>query len=195
MLTALIVITAVTAILLALPYGVEVVRPGDPVRLIIGGIRIRIKPGKAAPERVEAAGAIRKLRALRSSGLSALHEFGVQDLRAGGKALRKVVRSLRIRIHQLDVTIATSDPAMTGILFGSACAVVATVSASKRIHVTADFTRNSPEFAYRIEFSFIPWVLMFHTFLVTIHLPLRKIVRVLREVQRNMRAEEVGQHV
>jgi hypothetical protein len=194
-----------------LPFGVDIEGVNDHprMRLILAGIRVgfpKRKPGRAAPkpepeaepEAESQAGwqqGVRKLRSLTQGGDSVWKEFGLTDLRSAGRALRVLIRSLRVRIHRLVVGVATPDPAMTGIAYGAACAVLATFPAKSRVRVYADFTRTSPEIDYRIELSVRPLVSLLNLIRALSYLPLRKIVRLFRKPKKHARAEEVAEHV
>jgi hypothetical protein len=195
MLTALAIIAIFLALIFSLPFGVEIIRPGDCLILILAGFRFSMRSRAPAQKPPSFPGIVPTLRALQSGGLAALREFNTHDLKVGWISLWRIVRSVRIRIHRFDLVIATNDPAQTGVLYGSACAISSTLILNRNVHVTADFTRTTPDLAYRVEFSFIPWVLLLHTFQSLFTLPLRKIVRVVREARRNMRAEGAAQHV
>jgi hypothetical protein len=195
MLTALIIVLVVFAIILSLPYGVEISRPGQPVRLIIAGFRVTLKPSPERPKSASPESILSKLRALQSGGTAALNEFDARDLKVAWISLWRIVRNVRIRVHRFDLTIATEDPATTGILYGSTCVVTASLPPRWHVTVRPDFTLTSSDLAYRVDFTFIPWFLLGNCLRAIFNLPLRKMVRVFRGVRHTMRAEKVGQHV
>jgi hypothetical protein len=143
MLVLLTIIIAVIAAVLCLPAGVQV-RCADNdcrLRLILCGLRFPL-PQKYQAQKQE----------LPRSRTSFLRQFWpkqhfavcASDIKLVFRIVRNLLKCVRFRMKQLDIAIATPDPAATGILYGLAYAGISALP--RRIPVTfcPDFYRTSP---------------------------------------------------
>jgi hypothetical protein len=76
---------------------------------------------------------------------------GVQMFESGLQTLRSVTHHVRIRVHRLNVILATPNPALTGISYGMMCAFGGALALSWPIVIEPDFTRTTSEVSFRVE--------------------------------------------
>lgn len=143
---------------LILPAGIEIESAGNKKRrrLILAGVRIPLP--KKATSQTEA----KKLRRPKEKSEDIpfwgrlLTEFDENDLRSAWISVRRLLRCARVRVHHLALTVATPDPALTGVVYGFACAGLSMFEVPRQIGVDADFTQTRPRADYRIELSARP---------------------------------------
>jgi hypothetical protein len=192
-------------IVFSCPFGVEVEGRNDSltVKLILAGIRYtpKLKPKekqkeKKAEKKKEQSGEsiLSILRSLTRGTESVWREFGLDDATRVWKIFKLMKRGFHLRIRRFDLCIATPDPAMTGILYGSACAIRSVIPPRHAVNVSVSFIESTPSVDYRIVFSFIPTMLLVRSIRALMFVPFRKVARVTRKVKSQLRAKEVVQH-
>ncbi len=171
---ALAVLMVFSVAVMLLPLGVVISSTTDGRRwhLIFAGMRIPIpnsmiqsvqaKTGKMSPtqpakqSRRSVSDIVGRLRRTRIKENPIVRFFELDDLRTVLELTIRLVRSLRIRVRRLHVLIATPNPALTGIAYGMAWAVIGCLPSNWPVSVEADWTTAAPKFSYRVEFSVIP---------------------------------------
>jgi hypothetical protein len=79
--------------------------------------------------------------------------WGADAFRRGIETLRAVNRSMRIDVQRFEVTVATSNPAMTGFVYGMMWAYAGAAPISWPLNLDADFTRMEPKVSFRVRVS------------------------------------------
>ncbi|MBI5059516.1 hypothetical protein HZB60_07040 [candidate division KSB1 bacterium] len=90
------------------------------------------------------------------------------------RAVQRQFRCVRIRIRRLDVTVATPDPALTGMAYGLALAGVSALPFSLATSLTADFTADRPRADFRVDVTVIPLRLTISSVRLLSMIPVRR---------------------
>jgi hypothetical protein len=101
-------------------------------------------------------------------------------------AVRSGVQGVRVRVHKFEVTIATPDPALTGMLYGLS---FATAGMAPRFlsGIDCDFTAARPRANLKVDVVVIPLKLALTAVRVLRTLPLQRIFHKLRRMQTDNR--------
>jgi hypothetical protein len=143
MLIVLAIIVALIAALSVLPAGVEV-RCTDNlcrVRLILCGLPFPLPQKKRASEQALPRSRKNFLRRFWPRYRSIAH---TADIKLYFRTVRNILKCVHFRVKQLDVAIATPDPAITGMLYGLASAGISVLPGRGQISLYPDFNRTSP---------------------------------------------------
>jgi hypothetical protein len=171
MLIALAVILLLGLAILALPFGAGLksesgkrkwfaiimgIRIPVPDRLIaVIGTRIRKAPGKPAATTSRRACE----RILRQQEQPLKPPELLRIFRRVWGSMRWFLKGFRLRVRRFDLTVASPDPAWTGMAYGLACAVQSVLPRRWPVRIGVDFNRESPVMAYHLELTAIPMYL------------------------------------
>lgn len=162
------------------------------VRLIVGWFRFRLPKGvpslleRKKPARKEKTQAERTAAALDASQIL-LTELVIDDLRRLWRAIVRVGRIFKVRVHHCELIVATPDPSVTGIAYGCLRAASGILPPIPNLQVWPDFTLNKPEVRYRVEFSFRLINLLYGFATALVSLPIRKFFKISRSIRGTYR--------
>jgi hypothetical protein len=191
MLTAILILVGIIVFLLIIPLGAEIASE-DGVRnfrLIIAGIRWKYSlikgqdkssKSETPTKELSSSDIFERLGTLRESSVR-IWEF--YDGELPGKLwiiLKRYYRALHFHVHRCDLRIGFPDPAVTGTVYGAACALVVSLPARIPLRLTPDFVTGQSSFDYRISLTFIPARLLYETVRTIISLRLWVILRMMR---------------
>lgn len=101
----------------------------------------------------------------------------------------RLVKSLRIDLLKADITVATPDPMLTGILFGITGPLTALHKPPRRIiSIQADFDRSQPEFDLYCSVSVSPLLALFEMLRLIFVLPWVAIIKVYLRQRKEKKA-------
>jgi hypothetical protein len=156
MLIALIIFVGIILLLLIIPLGAEVASENGPSDIF------------------------ERINALRKSSVR-IWEF--YDGKLPGKLwkiLKRYYNALHFCIHRCDLRVGFQDPAVTGTVYGVACALAACVPDRIPLRLIPDFVTGKSGIDYRISLIFIPARILFETVRTIISLRLWVILRGMR---------------
>ena len=179
MIYALLILLSLLAALLLLPIGIELdySEQGRRWALVWAGIRIRIaSPFKRAfvllREKAETADGQGKGETAaddeQTEGVVApslrevaqLMSTGIRAFERGVDLVRSFSRHLRVRVHRLEVRVATPDPALTGCGYGMLCAFGSAYATQTPWTIDVDFRETKPAVSFRVSVMIQPVKMM-----------------------------------
>jgi len=172
--TALAICIAVVAAFLFLPFGIEIASGEGERRwfAILAGVHVPVPKrltravwrrfagkGRSVQNKKPAHGWMdltSKIRRILSRQESLSDAIRLEDLKLAFDLVVRLMHVLRIRVHRLNVMIASPDPAWTGMAYGWACAAVSILPAEWPVAVDVDWDADVPGVVYRVEATAIP---------------------------------------
>jgi hypothetical protein len=100
--------------------------------------------------------------------------FNLHDLREAWNAVRWFMKSIRFRVRQFDMVVASPDPAFTGFAYGMACVCQSVLPREWATSLDVDFNRSAPVLSYHVELTIIPVRLIMGAFRIGSRLRRRK---------------------
>ena len=80
----------------------------------------------------------------------------VQMFRRGLDAIRSISRHIHVKVHRLDMVVATPNPALTGFAFGMTQAFGHAFAGNLPWHTEPEFGQEEPSVSFRVEVSVTP---------------------------------------
>jgi hypothetical protein len=80
----------------------------------------------------------------------------VQKFQSGLDTVRSISRHIHVKVHRLDMVVATPNPALTGFAYGMTQALGYAIGANVPWHAEPDFEQAEPALSMRVEVSVTP---------------------------------------
>lgn len=146
-------------LLLSLPIGVDVLVTEHQrhVRLFWAGLSMPgdlRHTGRAIQPDVSRI--LHAAKRLRSLNLGALPRLLFMDMPWLGRVLVRFRKVVKVRIRRCKITVATPDPALTGMVYGAICAGMPLLPRRWCVMINADFDSDRPALDLRAVISAIP---------------------------------------
>jgi hypothetical protein len=84
------------------------------------------------------------------------YTLSLHALQTAWGTMRWFLKRFHFRLRRFDLTVASPDPALTGMAYGLACAVQSVLPSRWPISIGVDFNRETPELAFHVELTVIP---------------------------------------
>ena len=152
--------------LLILPAGMAFERRAGESRrwLILAGVRMPARKRKTGEgielrqtrQAEQKPGVAERMQRIPELARLLLRETDIRDIETAAHALRRFGKSVHVRVHHLDLLVATPDYALTGALYGFACAGLGSVNWRVPVFCAPDFTQERPDACYRVDVAVRP---------------------------------------
>ena len=111
------------------------------------------KPARRKEQRAEATREERTAETTSVRDIVEMMTSGVQAFQHGVEVLRSFGHHLKIKVHRLEIVVATPNPALTGFAYGLAYAVGSGFASSVPWTLVPEFTLTRPAISFRVEAS------------------------------------------
>ncbi len=115
--------------------------------------------------------------------LASLFEW--EDIQRINRARRRLFGTLQMKIRDVDLIVATPDPALTGFAFGVACAARYATGPGWWSGLAVDFERDIPGVALRVDLTVRPIAVIRAAITLVAAFPRKVLTQVIRLTRRS----------